>query len=81
VKSKKRVILILILITTSLTLGWQGYLRWESASLAEAVAEELPSPDARLPAPDFSLLDLEGNVVHISDYRGSVVLAGFWTTW
>ncbi len=80
-KFKNRALLTLILITTSLTLVWYGYLRWESAGLAEAAAAELPPPHERRTAPDFTLPDLDGNVVHLSDYRGSVVLMGFWTTW
>lgn len=32
-------------------------------------------------APDFSLQDLSGNLVSLSDYRGQVVLLNFWATW
>lgn len=32
-------------------------------------------------APDFSLTDLEGNTVRLSDYRGKKVLLHFWATW
>jgi hypothetical protein len=32
-------------------------------------------------APDFNLLDVNGKPVVLSQYRGSVVLLGFWTTW
>lgn len=34
-----------------------------------------------LPAPDFTLPDLEGNMVRLSDYRGKVVLLNIWATW
>ncbi len=37
--------------------------------------------DSGYPAPDFTLFDLEGNKVAISDYRGNVVLVHFWATW
>ncbi len=33
------------------------------------------------PAPNFRLWDLEGEVVDLSTYRGSVVLLNFWATW
>ena len=35
----------------------------------------------RFPAPDFTLTDLENNEITLSDYKGSVVLIMFWTTW
>ena len=32
-------------------------------------------------APDFSLPQLNGQQLHLSDYRGKVVLLDFWATW
>ncbi len=32
-------------------------------------------------APDFELKDVNGKVVHLSDYKGKVVLLDFWATW
>lgn len=32
-------------------------------------------------APDFSLLDLDGNTVTLSDFEGRVVILNFWATW
>jgi peroxiredoxin len=33
------------------------------------------------PAPDFTLVDMEGKSHRLSDYRGKVVLLNFWATW
>jgi cytochrome oxidase Cu insertion factor (SCO1/SenC/PrrC family) len=33
------------------------------------------------PAPDFVLNDPAGRPVGLGEYRGKVVLLGFWTTW
>lgn len=33
------------------------------------------------PAPNFTLLDLEGNKVSLEDYKGKVVVLDFWATW
>lgn len=33
------------------------------------------------PAPDFALKDVNGNTVHLSDFRGKVVVLNFWATW
>jgi peroxiredoxin len=32
-------------------------------------------------APEFSLADIKGNVVNLSDYKGKVVIIDFWATW
>lgn len=32
-------------------------------------------------APDFTLLDLNGEEVSLSDYRGQYALINFWGTW
>ncbi len=32
-------------------------------------------------APDFTLVDLEGNQVSLSDFRGETVFINFWATW
>lgn len=33
------------------------------------------------PAPDFSLTDIHGNQVSLSQYKGQVVVLNFWATW
>ncbi len=42
---------------------------------------QLPDPSTRREAPDFTLQDVEGKDVRLSDYRGKVVLLKFWATW
>jgi len=32
-------------------------------------------------APDFTVTDLDGNTLHLSDLRGKVVFLNFWATW
>jgi peroxiredoxin len=32
-------------------------------------------------APDFELIDTDGNTPRLSDYRGKTVIINFWTTW
>ena len=49
------------------------------ASTAGAVAHESTVAGAR--ASDFTLRDLDGRQVHLSDFAGKVVLLDFWATW
>jgi len=32
-------------------------------------------------APDFTLMNLDGDFITLSDFRGSVVVIDFWATW
>ena len=50
-----------------------------SVRLDKAAAVK-PDQD-RKSAPDFTLKDADGRPVHLSDYRGKVVLLDFWATW
>jgi len=49
--------------------------------VACAAAPRLTPVKARKLAPDFTLKDANGSTVHLSDYRGKVVLLDFWATW
>jgi cytochrome c biogenesis protein CcmG/thiol:disulfide interchange protein DsbE len=42
---------------------------------------DLPGVSDRLPAPDFTLKDLDGRDVRLTDFRGQVVMVNFWATW
>ena len=51
----------------------------------EEKIEEKPSVQEELavgkPAPNFTLKDLNGKDVSLSDYKGKIVLINFWATW
>jgi thiol-disulfide isomerase/thioredoxin len=38
-------------------------------------------PALNIPAPDFTLLDPDGNAHTLSDYLGKIVILDFWATW
>ena len=59
--------------------------RWPGWALAALLLVSLVGPagavDKGRPAPDFSLPDLAGNTVTLSQLRGKVVLVNFFTVW
>ncbi|MBI2980578.1 MAG: redoxin domain-containing protein [Chloroflexi bacterium] len=56
--------------------------REEAAGTRSVNAGKLPpSPKVGYLAPDFTLLDLKGNQVRLSDLRGKTVFLNFWATW
>ncbi len=46
-----------------------------------AAPEPGEAQEAAEPAPEFTLPDLAGNPVRLSDFRGRTVLIDFWATW
>jgi len=59
-----------------------GYLFSVRSAAPRAVKAATVKPDReRKKAPDFALKDGDGRLVHLSDYRGKVVLLDFWATW
>lgn len=65
-----------------------GYMNGFTSYLAGPVPA--PQPDASsssqqarpvIPAPDFTLLDQNGETHTLSDYRGKTVFLNFWATW
>ena len=44
-------------------------------------AQSLKAEKDRKAAPDFELKDVDGKIVHISDFKGKAVLLDFWATW
>lgn len=66
-----------------LLLGFFIFITGQASALAESPPEEdrLPGLKIGTAAPDFSLKDLNGNIVKLSDYKGKKVMLNFWATW
>ncbi len=47
----------------------------------KAVYDKILKLSESQPAPDFKLIDMEGKVVNLSDYKGKYVYLGFWAGW
>lgn len=51
------------------------------AAVACGGAQDTGNASSGGKASDFALRDLTGRTIHLSDYRGKVVLMNFWATW
>jgi len=71
-------------LTTCLLVAWLLFIGAGARSLvadeaAERFSETLEASSAS--APDFTLPDLDGNQVSLSQFRGRPVVVNFWATW
>lgn len=70
-------------------IGWGVYDYMTKADVNPITAGESAMEDDSVPiglkvgnrAPDFTLYNLDGNEVKLSDYRGKTVLLNFWASW
>ena len=69
---------LIVACATALLLGSVGCSNLPNSVRA---ASELKPGKERHVAPDFALKDADGKVVHLSDYKGKVVVLDFWATW
>lgn len=85
----KRVVFILVLVFALLMGGASilyGRLSANMDSDQLAQTEEPPAAEDSeekepIIAPDFTVYDIDGNEVHLSDYLGTPVVLNFWASW
>ena len=95
-KSKKTVLMILLAFVLVLGGASVLYNRLGENLAPEQLAEQAPqasepvsdnsagsgeSEPEKVLAPDFTVHDLEGNEVHLSDFIGKPVILNFWASW
>jgi thiol-disulfide isomerase/thioredoxin len=76
----KRIVLV---VATVLALVAATYLADKATRVkvkGTTMKADIPAPAVQL-APDFTLKDLDGKDVSLSQYKGKVVLINFWATW
>ena len=54
---------------------------WRAAGDAEAAPSDVCPANAKKANLDFTLTDMHGKAVKLSDYKGKVILLDFWATW
>lgn len=70
---KNKNIIVIVVLAIVLVGGMYFFATKDKGSSDMAVAGEL--------APDFTLKNLSGEEVSLSDFRGKVVMINFWATW
>jgi cytochrome oxidase Cu insertion factor (SCO1/SenC/PrrC family) len=76
----RRLILGFLLMIAMALVG--GCLSAERPTATDTSMSALPpAPVADHPAPDFTLPDLAGDELRLSDFKGQAILVNFWTTW
>jgi peroxiredoxin len=61
--------------------GYDAYIANINKLLAEKIRKDLAKQILNLPAPNFTLKDVDGNTVSLADLKGKVVVLDFWATW
>ena len=79
-------ILLVVLIAGALFLYHKLSQEYKGDNLRQNIAdgassEESEAVPSTVQAPDFTVLDAEGNEVKLSDYIGKPIVLNFWATW
>lgn len=61
--------------------GFDEYMISVNKMVAEKIRADLAKQIIKLPAPSFTLKDVNGNTVSLADYKGKTVVLDFWATW
>ena len=61
--------------------GFDEYMSKYSEMAKELLVAEMKKELINEPAPNFTLTDLEGKEVSLSDFKGKNVIVDFWATW
>jgi peroxiredoxin len=61
--------------------GFDEYMVSVNKMVAEKIRKDLATQIMKMPAPLFTLKDVDGNIVSLADYKGKTVVLDFWATW
>ena len=86
-KSKKTVLILVLVLAVLLGGAAALYARLGQETAPEQMAVQEPQPEegetppARIAAPDFAVYDEAGNEVRLSDFFGKPIVLNFWASW
>ena len=83
-KSVKLIIIVLLLagiIAAAYVLYYKLADDYGNNNLDDKQTQAEAESNNSYAAPDFTVLDYEGNAVKLSDYKGKPVVLNFWATW
>lgn len=63
------------------TVSYEKYLAELKASVDAELLEKIKKDLIDVPAPDFTLLDVNGKSVSLNEFKGKTVIIDFWATW
>ena len=77
----KKILTLSLLIIFGCDNGSAQRQSFAKSSTASKPAQKNKKQKNIIIAPDFTLADLEGNLVSMNQFQGKVVLLNFWGTW
>lgn len=69
------------LLYNNLSQDYKGENLIENTTNQNNTPDDESQGNTKTPAPDFTVLDYDGNEVKLSDYKGKPVVLNFWATW
>lgn len=73
--------LVTLSITLLLFFGWRKYSDFLSRGQQPPESAKILNEIEKTGVPDFTLDDLNGKPIKLSDFRGQLVLLNFWASW
>ncbi len=80
---KKKLLLIVLALAFVLVLGGASklYDKFAPEKGTQQLATQEETQENVVPAPDFTVYDIDGNPVKLSDYFGKPIVLNFWASW